>query len=246
VHEGNINPVHGRFSLVVRPGYVYSLTTTTGQGKGGAAGPPAAGLKLPYDNNLSSGVDGEPSLLAAQAGAFELRRCQAPDGASRCTRQTAVGQPVFWRIGVAQRHPYAVLGDDWRNYAVSAEVRLPQSGTAGLMGRYDSASASPSQGTYNAYVFDVSTAGTYTISLYRSHDSGKRLTIRTLVSGSVSFPSRVWHKLTLSFAGAHIAATIDGVQVASTDSAALARGIPGIEVGGWYPAQFSDLTISAS
>jgi hypothetical protein len=66
------------------------------------------------------------------------------------------------------------------------------------------------------------------------------------VSGSVSFPSRVWHKLTLSFAGAHIAATIDGVQVASTDSAALARGIPGIEVGGWYPAQFSDLTISAS
>ena len=31
---------YGRFSLVIRPGWVYSLTTTTGQGKGTAAGRP--------------------------------------------------------------------------------------------------------------------------------------------------------------------------------------------------------------
>ncbi len=244
VHQADIKPVHGRFSLVVRPGYVYSLTTTTGQGKGSASGPPSAGLKLPYHNNLAHGVDGEPSLLAAQAGAFELRPCQAPDGATRCAQQTAVGQPVFWRVGVAQRHPYALIGSDWRNYTVSAEVRLPQSGSVGLMGRYNSASASPSQGTYDAYVFDVDSGGTFTLSRYRSRHSGKRLRVNVLASGSVPFAVDDWHKLALSFAGLQLAASVDGVQVASVTDTALSRGMPGIEVGGWYPAQFSDLAVT--
>ncbi len=41
VRQPDIQPnKYGRFSLVIRPGWVYSLTTTTGQGKGTAAGRP--------------------------------------------------------------------------------------------------------------------------------------------------------------------------------------------------------------
>ncbi len=41
VRQPDIQPnQYGRFSLVIRPGWVYSLTTTSGQGKGTAAGRP--------------------------------------------------------------------------------------------------------------------------------------------------------------------------------------------------------------
>jgi hypothetical protein len=244
VHEADIKPTGGKFTLVLKPGYVYSLTTTTGQGKGTATGPSPASLRLPYHNNLATGVDGEPSLLAAQMGAFELRPCAAPDGAATCAQQTAVGQPVFWRLGVASRHPYAVIGSDWQNYAVTADVMVPGSGSAGLMGRYDSARASPSQGTYDAYVFDVRTDGTYAVSLYLSRSSGHKLTIKSLASGTVPFAVGVWHRLGLSLSGPKLTASVDGVQVAAVRNGALRRGIPGIETGGWYPVDFSDLRVT--
>src|SRR5262249_61898883 len=61
VRQPDITPVNGRFTLTVKPGYVYSLTTTTGQGKGTAAGPPAAGLPLPYANDLATRRGGKPA-----------------------------------------------------------------------------------------------------------------------------------------------------------------------------------------
>ena len=39
VQQPAITPVDGCYSLTVQPGYIYSLTTTTGQGKGTAASP---------------------------------------------------------------------------------------------------------------------------------------------------------------------------------------------------------------
>jgi hypothetical protein len=244
VHQSDIKPVRGRFSLTVKPGYVYSLTTTTGQGKGKASGPLASRLRLPYRNNLARGVDGEPSLLAAQIGAFELRTCNAPDGAARCAQQTAVGEPVFWRMSTLPRRPYALIGSDWRNYTVSAWVMVPGGGSVGLTGRYNSAAAIPSIGTYDAYEFDVGTGGSFRIELYRSRNSGHRLTIKPLATGTVPFAAGVWHKLTLSLSGPKISARVDGTQVAAVSNRALGRGMPGIEVGGFYPAQFSDLRVT--
>jgi hypothetical protein len=245
VHQADIRPVGGKFTLILKPGYVYSLTTTTGQGKGGATGPPAAGLMLPYHNNFAAGVDGEPSLLAAQAGAFELRPCEAPDGAMSCAQQTAVGQPVFWRVGVASRHQYAVIGSDWHTYAVTADVMVPRAGSVGLMGRYNAARAIPSLGTYDAYVFDVGTDGMYALSLYLSRRSGRQLTIKPLATGTVPFASCTWHRLALSLSGPKLTASVDGVQVASVTNGALGRGMPGVETGGWYPAEFSNLTVKS-
>src|SRR5690348_1543893 len=96
-----------------RSGYVYSLTTTTGQGHGTAAGPPPQALTLPYHNDLSAGADGEPALLDPQDGAFELAPCTAPNGSTTCTEQTAAGQPVLWPATTG-RHPFAIIGSDWK------------------------------------------------------------------------------------------------------------------------------------
>src|SRR3954469_3830006 len=48
VRGADITPSGGRFSLSVRPGFLYSITTTSGQGKGTATSPPAGSLALPY------------------------------------------------------------------------------------------------------------------------------------------------------------------------------------------------------
>jgi hypothetical protein len=253
VRGPDITPVNGTFTLTIKPGYVYSLTTTSGQGKGTAVSPPAAGLPLPYRNNLSAAPagDDEPALLAAEDGSFELASCTAPDGAVTCARQTARRKPVLW-FNSSHRHPYAIIGSDWTSYVVSADVMIPRSGSVGLIGRYDA--VSPAQGTYNAYIFNVSTDGRFTL---RQSNGGTAIdtiagdrqvrpaSSTLLASGQVAFAARKWHSLSLSLSGGIIQASVDGRQVASVANSAFSSGIPGIEVGGWYRAYFSNLAVAA-
>jgi hypothetical protein len=249
VQGPDITPVNGKFTLTIKPGYVYSLTTTSGQGKGTAVSPPPAALTLPYRNNLSTGDD-EPAQLAAEDGAFELAPCTAPDGAATCAKQTARRKPVLW-ANSSHRHPYAIIGSDWTSYVVSVDVMIPRSGSAGLIGRYDA--VSPAQGTYNGYVFNVKTDGRFTLRLSKGGTAADTIagerqvrpaSSTVLAAGHVAFAERKWHSLSLSLSGDTIRASVDGRQVASVANSAFRSGIPGIEVGGWYPAYFSDLAVT--
>jgi len=249
VRGPDIRPVNGRFTLTIKPGYVYSVTTTSGQGKGTAVSPPPADLQLPYHNNLSAGR-GEPAMLAAEDGSFELRPCHSPDGATTCAKQTTRRKPVMW-VQSRHRHPYAIIGSDWASYVVTVDVMLPRSGSAGLIGRYHA--VSPGHGTYNGYAFDVSTGGNFTLKLRNggtaaATTSGQRqvksASAVELAAGQASFAPGTWHTLSLSVSGSTIRASVDGRQVTSLTDSTLTRGIPGIEVGGWYPAYFSNLTVT--
>jgi glycosyl hydrolase family 59/glycosyl hydrolase family 59 (putative galactocerebrosidase) len=249
VRQRDITPVKGRFTITVKPGRVYSLTTTTGQGKGKATGPASRGLPLPYTNSLATGP-GEPTMLATQDGSFELARCPNPDGSGVCTKQTTGRQPVLWVPG--KRHPYAIIGGDWRNYAVRVRVMLPRSGSAGLIGRYHAVSAS--HGTYNAYVFSVNTDGSFALKLHKGGKaadttSGQRQLTpphqAVLARGRVPFAPGTWHTLSLSVSGTTVKGGVDGRQVASFHNSVISRGIPGIQVGGWYPAYFANLSVTS-
>jgi hypothetical protein len=249
VRGPDITPVNGKFSLTIKPGHVYSLTTTSGQGKGSAVSPPAADLRLPYRNRLSAGRD-EPAMLAAEDGSFELARCNGPGGVTTCTKQTTRRKPVLW-VNSRHRHPYAIIGSDWTSYVVTVHVRLPQAGSAGLIGRYHA--VAPAQGTYSGYVFDVTTSGRFTLRLRNGGTaadtiSGERqvrpASAIVLAAGRVSFAARAWHTLSLSVSGRTIRARVDGRRVTSVTDATLSSGIPGIEVGGWYPAYFSRLRVT--
>ena len=272
VQQPDITPVNGKFTVTIQPGYVYSFTTTTGQGHGTVTGPAPSALQLPYSNDLSSGSDGEPAMLDAQDGSFELAHCTAPDGSTTCTEQTTVGQPVLWQVAnAATRHPFAIIGSDWSNYVVSADVMVPQSGSAGLIGRYHAVNAA--QGTFDGYVFDVNTNGTYTLTVNSGGaaaytQSGQRQLAaprRTVLAqgkiprgkagrGKVArgqaarsrapFAAGTWHTLSLSISGPNILASIDGTSVAMASDGTLTDGMPGIEVGGWYPGYFSNLSVS--
>ncbi|WP_329619374.1 hypothetical protein OG357_01685 [Streptomyces sp. NBC_01255] len=54
VHQQTITPVGGKYTLTLKPGQVYIVTTTTGQGKGAAAPPHQRGAGLQVGSGCST------------------------------------------------------------------------------------------------------------------------------------------------------------------------------------------------
>src|SRR5439155_792396 len=76
VQAPDITPSGGSYSLTVQPGRVYTVTTTTGQGKGTATSGGQAGMKLPYSDSFESyAVGSEATYLMDWQGAFEVGGC---------------------------------------------------------------------------------------------------------------------------------------------------------------------------
>ncbi|HMH93994.1 MAG TPA: hypothetical protein VK586_23305 [Streptosporangiaceae bacterium] len=273
VRQRNIRPSRaGRFSVTVRPGWVYSLTTTSGQGRGRARGRPSAPLRLPLTESLASSgaagrADDEPPLLAAQDGAFELTRCRVRDRANRtCTEQEAVATPSFWHDAAAPaatHYPYAVIGDPgWQDYTVSVDVLLPRAGSsAGLIGRFSCRRGIPNVGQFDGYVFSVSGAGRWTLTRNangaQNHVSAacpsapaSPAAQRALASGQLARPLGIstWHRLSLSMSGSTITASIGGTTVATVSDPAWTTGLAGIAAGPftsqWPHVQYSHLSVT--
>jgi hypothetical protein len=273
VHQRSIRPGRGgRFSLTIRPGWVYSLTTTSGQGRGHARGRPAAALRLPFTESLAGSGragrgDDEPPFLAAQDGAFELARCRVADGRDhRCTEQQAAATPVFWHNAGAvsgAHYPYAVIGDkSWADYKVSADVLVPRTGSAGLIGRFGCRRGVPDIGQFDGYLFDVASSGAWR--LIRNADpapggssrasatncSGPPASAQTLASGQLGRPlgTRTWHRLSLAMSGSAITASVGSQVVARVTDSAWTSGLAGLEAGArtsaWPHVQYSHLSVT--
>ncbi|MCX4854381.1 hypothetical protein [Streptomyces canus] len=114
VHVTDINPSGGAYSLTVQPGYVYSLTTTTGQGKGTAVSPAKGSLALPYADSYDSYANGtEAKYVQAQQGAYEVVGCGS-GRSGKCVRQMSAQAPITW---TPLSHPYTLFGDlGWKDY----------------------------------------------------------------------------------------------------------------------------------
>jgi Glycosyl hydrolase family 59 len=262
----------GQFGLTIQPGWVYSLTTTSGQGHGRARGRAGAPLGLPVTESLASSgaagsADDEPPYLAAQDGAFELARCRVPDRGDRtCTKQEAVATPAFWHdhgSAAATHYPYAVIGDlGWQNYAVSVDVLLPGStSSAGLIGRFSCQHSVPGTGQFDGYVLSVSGAGRWRLT--RNANSAQSQVSagcpsaparpaapQVLASGQLAQPlgTGTWHRLTLSMSGSAITASVGGTRVATVSDPTWTSGLAGIAAGpfgtGWPQVEYSHLSVT--
>ncbi|WP_425558644.1 ricin-type beta-trefoil lectin domain protein [Catenulispora subtropica] len=237
VHTADITPSGGSFSLTVQPGYVYSLTTTTGQGKGTAAGPGQGTLSLPYSDTFDSDAAGtEAKYLMDWQGAFEVAGCGG-GRTGQCVRQMSAQTPITWD---SLSDPHALLGDTgWSNYTVTSDVLLEKSGYAELMGRANSQSYTGAGGL-NAYHLRVSDTGAW--SILSSNTGG---TVSTLASGSVAaLGTGRWHSLALSFSGSSITASIDGAEVGAASNSTWGAGQAGYATSQGETAQFDNLSIT--
>jgi hypothetical protein len=255
----DIHPRAGTFTTTLKPGRIYSFTTTTGQGKGkpSPAIPAATPMPLPYSAPPDATL--EPSGLEPADGSFEY-----PSASSTSFTQTTVGRPDFWQPPnrhQISRFPYAVVGDyclgdvpvtrttgvpaycagSPANYTVSAAVTFTKPGqSAGLLARYYRPITTPIQ-YFQGYQFIVSDSGSW--KLVRHSLTGAPVTI---ASGSYApaLGTLTPHTLSLTANGSTLTASIDGNQVTSKADAAYSIGIAGICTGSWYPVKFSGLTVS--
>nr|WP_237554827.1 ricin-type beta-trefoil lectin domain protein [Streptomyces sp. SID4948] len=236
VHAAGITPSGGSFSLTAQPGYVYTLTTTTGQGKGSATSPAQGGLSLPYSDSFDSYAAGtEAKYLMDWQGAFEAVGCGGGRSGT-CIRQMSAQKPITWD---ALSDPHALLGDvNWSNYTVSSDVLLEQAGYADLIGRANGQDYTTTGGL-NAYRLRVSDTGAW--SILNSNTNGS---VSTLAHGTVAaLGTGRWHSLALSFAGNTIIAAIDGSQVGSVNDYTWAGGQIGYGTSQGETAQFDNLSI---
>ncbi len=239
VQDPDLTATGGTYSLTLQPGQVYTVTTTTGQGAGTAAGPARSILPLPYSDSFASYPSGdEAKYFASMNGAFETAPCQG-GRSGECLRQTAVGTPVCWSCS-SDSDPYTLMGDlSWSNYTVSSDVLLEQSGsTADLLGRVGQQAKNNSG--LDAYHLQLSDSGAWT--LLKTDDIWLST---TLASGTVAAPGTgTWHNLSLGFQGSTITAAIDGVTVATVTDTSYTGGQVGLGTTGYYPVEYSDFSVT--
>ncbi|WP_225447098.1 ricin-type beta-trefoil lectin domain protein [Streptacidiphilus sp. PB12-B1b] len=237
VQQPSITPVNGSYSLTVQPGYVYSLTTTSGQGKGTTTAPAASSLALPYSDSFDSDTsDQQPRYLSQQQGAFEVEPC-AGGRSGRCVAQQAPVQPIEWDGNSA---PYTIGGGlNWGNYTVSADTLIQQAGAVQLLGRVGVQHSFGPAGI-DDYYLQVSNTGAWSIVRNNTSD-----VLTTLASGSVSaLGTGSWHHLALSFDGDSISAAIDGTTVGSVTDSTYLTGMVGFGTSGYQTDQFDNLSVT--
>ncbi|WP_225448181.1 ricin-type beta-trefoil lectin domain protein [Streptacidiphilus sp. P02-A3a] len=237
VQQPSVTPVNGSYTLTVQPGYVYSLTTTSGQGKGSAAGPAGSTLSLPYSDTFDNDTtDQQPPYLSQQQGAFEVEPC-AGGRSGKCLAQQAPTQPIEWD---GNSNPYTIGGGlGWSDYTVSADALIQQAGAVQLLGRVGWQHSFGPAGI-DAYYLQVSNTGAWSIVRNNTSD-----TLTTLAAGTVSaLGLGSWHHLSLSFQGSTVTAAIDGVTVGSASDGTYRTGMVGLGTSGYQTDQFDNLTVT--
>ena len=237
MHATDLTPSGGNYSLTVQPGYVYTVTTTTGQGKGTVTGPGQGALSLPYSDSFDSYASGtEAKYLLDWQGAFEVAGCGG-GRAGRCVRQMSAQTPITWDT---LSDPHSLLGElSWSNYTVSSEVLLEKPGYAELIGRASGQGYTGAAGL-NAYHLRVSDTGAW--SILNSNTNGN---VTTLAQGTTTaLGTNRWHTLALTFTGSTITASIDGATVDSANDNTWATGQIGYATSQGETAQFDNLSIT--
>jgi O-glycosyl hydrolase len=236
-HVANVTPAGGTFSVTLQPGFVYTLSTATGQAKGSATSPPAGPLSLPYTDSFDGyAVGRQARYLSDMQGAFEVTGCGGGRG-GLCVRQMTAQAPIAWN---PLTDPYALLGDvGWANYKVSSDVLLQQPGYVQVIGRATGQRPFvPS--ALDAYYLRVWNTGAW--SLLRNESTNVATTLR---SGTVAPLGTSWHNLALTFSGMAITAQIDGATIATLTDARWSAGQVGFGTRQGATAQFDNLRITA-
>jgi hypothetical protein len=220
----------GEFAFDAAPASVYSLTTTTGQRKGNAVPPALAPFPAHYQEDFSDYSAGStPRYFCDFAGVFEVARRH--DGLGNALCQILEHKGIEWQPNA---YPESFVGDPTlKDYTVGVDALLEGAGFVSLFGRVALVhqNADPPGG----YELKVANTGAWELLAGGTN----------LITGTVLFSARTWHRLELSFAGNHIAAAIDGRRVADLTDDTFAQGNAGLGCG-WHRAQFTQFAITTT
>jgi O-glycosyl hydrolase len=236
VRQADVTASGGSYTLTLKPNRIYSVTTTTGQGKGTAASPAPGNLALPYTDGYESyPVRGMAKYLQTMQGAYEVRACAA-GRSGNCLEQVTPRQPINWQD---DSDAFALIGDpSWTDYTVSTDVNLRQAGTVTLLGRANTQSRPQSHQA--AYQLRINDTGDWSIT--KNTSGGIMSTLRSGTHAALGLNS--WHKLALTFSGNQITAALDGATLGTATDASFTTGQVGFGVVGYQTNQFDNLSVT--
>jgi O-glycosyl hydrolase len=236
-HVSDIEVKDGSFTYTFDPASLYTLTTTTGQGKGTAVPPPSKDFPMPYGDGFEKTArHRSPKYLSDQDGAFEVESCMERQGS--CLEQVLSRKPIPWG---PLPDPFTITGNiDWKDYSVAADVRLPRYGAATLMARIDSADVfKDGNALYpGGYVLKVSADGHWELI-----STGYNRGTVTLASGVTTVLDLGWHHLELKCQGDTIEPFLDSKSLAHISDHSHTHGM--VALGSdWSHVQFDNFLIT--
>lgn len=246
IQQSDVTPVNGAFTVLLKPGCIYSITTITGQGKGGAKPPSRSALALPYRDGFEGYADDNiPKYFSTLEGAFEV--AAKPGGKSgKCLRQQISQAPIPWLNNAMG--PFTIMGDPaWKDYSAATDVWLDKPGYIELYGRVEKQPMNWRHVSVQGYHLQVKSTGEW--SLYYQKPDPKDSAInmpplnKVLAKGRVPFSLKQWHKVKLSFQNTRIKVFIDHKQVASITDTLSSGGQIGLAVSPWLNACFDNLSV---
>ena len=219
-----LTPVRGKYTFNPDPDSVYTLTTTSGQLKGGWSSPADKPFPMPYRDNFEQYRlrDTTPDYFIEENGSYEVAAC-AGRRAGKCLRQVVNQSPIVWTSGTTASllGTASILGDKkWSNYSVAADVLLEEPGYTRVMGRVSRVTLDGQIAGYQLYVYET---GKW--ELRTATKDG------VLASGKVPFSLRTWHRIELAFRDDRIEAIIDGSRVAKVKDTQYTHGMAGLGNG---------------
>ncbi|GAA4801663.1 ricin-type beta-trefoil lectin domain protein [Olivibacter ginsenosidimutans] len=251
INRGTLPTHNGHVELTLEPGFLYTISTTTGQHKGTAQAKNRLSkrMKLPYSEDFEKyGAAKLARYFADVNGAFEI--VAAGGGRKGYTyRQMVTQQPVSWWHGTMA--PATLMGDPqwWGDYAVSVDALLHDAEYVELLARVSAQAGTSIVG----YHLQLNRTGQW--KLY-SHDFAKGSDVMlssgtpfernhfVLDSGKVQIDPKVWHQLKLDMKGDKIDIIIDGKQVGDIQDNYHLTGQAGILVSPWHRAEFDNFRIT--
>ncbi|WIN00507.1 ricin-type beta-trefoil lectin domain protein [Actinoplanes oblitus] len=236
VRQADVTPSGGSYTLTLQPNRIYTVTTTTGQAKGTAAGPAPHGLALPYTDDFDGyAVRKLPRYTEDMQGSFETRACSA-GRSGICLQQVTPQRPINWQD---DSDAFTLFGDaGWTNYTVGLDVNMQQAGTVTLLGRANTQNRP--QNRQAAYQLRVNNNGGWAIV---KHTTGN--TDTTLASGTrAALGLNSWHNLKLGFSGSQITASIDNTTLGTANDFSYGSGQAGVGVVGYQTDQFDNLSVT--
>lgn len=235
-HVADVKVKGSAFEYTFEPDSLYSLTTTTGQGKGTAMPPPAKDFPLPYSDDFeSTRSGGTPKYLSDQDGAFEAHPCDGRAG--QCLEQVVTEKPVPWS---PLPDPFTLAGSEtWTDYRVGADVHFLSKAPALVMGRIDLSDVFRDGKALwpSGYLLRLKPNGAWDL-LSASYKEPTA----TLASGYAKLGDAKWHRLELEFRGTTVTALLDGKALAQVESVAHTRGMFGLGTE-WDHTQFDNLRV---
>lgn len=243
IQQASITPSNGTYSLTLQPGFLYSLTTTTGQAKGTATPPASAALALPFTQNFDGLAVGKLApYFSDLMGAFET--ATAGGGRSGTIyRQVITTAPIAWHSG-SPIPPLTIVGDPgWSNYRISVDVLLEQAGFVEVIGNL--ASQIRLAGAEQGYHFQITNTGAWKLYLETATSTVK--TDTTLASGTTTAPGlNTWHTISLTLSAGTITAVYNGTTLATITDLTYTGGQVGLLVSKWINAQFDNFSVTST